>query len=272
MSTQTPPATYLGRGREGSPTSIVGGLGVSFFVHISIVVAIIIGSITGAKAIEEKAEEKLAPFTPVELIRLGKPREKKFLPRIANPAPKQVEEKVVNLAKKPDPDKVVIKKEEPPKDAEVVKQKKPSAADILHTLHNPNRPVNDDTPEGREFGVAEGNVVDDSVQNLMNTYIAQVQRAVLREWRVPQTISESRAKDMANKVRVQVRVSDDGYITSYSFLARSGDSQFDASIEEAVRRFMVRFGGRKLPQPDRDDVGRVVVQKGLILGRWRPHF
>lgn len=272
MSTPTPPVYYLGQRRESAPGFFLGGLGLSFFVHAAIVVAVIVGTITGSKAIEEKAEEKLAPFTPVDLVRLGKPREKKFLPRIANPAPKQVEEKVVNLAKKPDPKDVVIKKEEPPKDAEVVKKKKPSAADVLHTLHNPNRPVNDDQPEGREFGVAEGNVVDDSVKHLMNTYVAQVQRAVLREWRVPQTISESRAKEMAGKVQIKVRVSEDGYITSYNFLRRSGDAQFDSSVEEAVRRFMVRFGGRKLPQPARDDVGRVVVQKGLILGRWRPHF
>ncbi len=66
-----------------------------------------------------------------------------------------------------------------------------------------------------------------------------------------------------------MRVSSDGYITSYSFLRRSGDSQFDSSVEEAVRKFMARFGGRPLPKAAREDVQRAVVSKGLVLSRWR---
>ena len=53
------------------------------------------------------------------------------------------------------------KKEPEPKDAKRVKRKE-KINSLLDSIHNPNRPVNDDKPEGLSSGVAEGTVVDDA--------------------------------------------------------------------------------------------------------------
>jgi outer membrane biosynthesis protein TonB len=262
---------YLGRPRPLNPGALAGGIIITVALHILIAVGAFILTHVDATVVEEKAKEELIPFTPVELIRLGEKKPPKQLPRIANPAPPQKEEKVVNLNQKPDPDKVVIKKEEP-KDAVVVKKKEESAKDLLNALHNPNRPVNSDKPEGREDGVVEGNVVDDSLKSLLNTYQAQVLRAILKEWRVPQTVSEDRAKELAGKIRVKVRLSPEGNIVNYTFTARSGDLQFDNSVEETVRRFQVLTGNKRLPMPEEEGLKSLVLDRGLTLSGWRPSF
>lgn len=259
--------------REGGSENVLGGLGVSVMVHVAIIAAVVIGTITGSEAIEQKVEEEQIAFEPVELIRLGEPKPKHQLPRIANPAPKTVKEKVVNLAKKnkPDTKPVPKKKDPPPKEAKRVRDKRPSAADILNNLHNPNRPTNEDKVHGSKHGVEGGTSLDESAKHMMNTYAAKVQRAVRRKWRVPTTISKDRAKELAGKVRVSIRLSESGSILSYRFQRRSGDAQFDGSIEAAVKQF-TSAGGHKFPLPDREDVKRAVISKGLRLNNWKASF
>ncbi len=251
--------------------SILSGLCVSFGVHAAIVLAVVIGTITGSEAIEKEVEEKMVPFTPVELVRLGEKKPPKQLPRISNPAPKTIQEDVVNLAKKPKPEDVVLKKEKP-KDKKAKRVRKKNTDDILNTFHNPNRPVNTDKPEGDPDGVPEGTVVDSALKHLMNSYLAKVQQTIVRNWRVPQTISQSKAEKLAGKVRVKVRVSPEGHIVSYRITRKSGDSIFDASVEETVRKFTAGGGGRRLPMPAKDDLKQAVVAKGLSLNRWKPSF
>ena len=265
---------YLGRGRTIGPGFIVGGLGVSFLVHTAVAVSIIIGTITGSMAIEKKAEEPLAPFTPVELIKLGVERPKKQMPRISNPAPKVAPEEVVNIADKASrPEDVVLRPKDPkPKDAKRVRDTK-RTKDILDSFHNPNRPVNNDKAEGLKGGVAEGTVIDDAQRALMNTYMAKMQRAIIQQWRVPQTITRTRAKELAGQVRIYVRVSADGYVVSWSFRRRSADPQFDSSCEAAVRKFSARSGtGRRLPMPEREDLRKLIVKRGFTLTRWKGQF
>ncbi len=259
----------LGHYRQESPLVLLGGVGISALVHAVIVAAIVLGTLRSAEVIEAKVEEEIAPFTPVELVRLGEERPPNALPRIANPPPPQVQEDVVPL-EKPDPNKVVLEKkdqEPPPKDAEKVKEKR-STRDILAGFHNPDRPVNDDKPEGHKDGVPEGTLSDAAMANLMNTYQAKVMRDILRQWRVPSTISPERARELAGQVAVSVRLSDDGYITSYTMTKVSGETEFDISIERAVKAFMVRFGGQRLTMPDDPQIKQAVVSRGLYLRRW----
>jgi len=274
MNTGVAQPYRLGRGRNNGVAFVVGGVFVTVMVHMSVIVAVVIGTITGSEAIEKKAEVEMAPFTPVELIKLGVERPKNHLPRISNPAPKTVKEDVVNLANKAkSPDEVVLQKKDPePKEAKRVKRKE-KINNLLDSINNPNRPVNDDKPDGLASGVAEGTVVDDAQKALMNTWMAKMQRSIIRQWRVPQTITRTRAKELSGHVRIYVRVSEEGHVVSWRFKRKSEDSQFNSSCEDAVRRFSAKSGaGHKLPMPDQEDVRKLIVKRGFTLTRWKGAF
>ena len=273
MASTTPqsPSELMVRPEQARPVSagnVVGGFATTTLLHAFIILAVVVGTITGSKAVEEHIEEKIAPFTPVELVRLGEPRKPNALPRIANPEKRVVEEDVVNLAQ-PDPDKVVLEKkpEDKPKDVERVEKKK-STRDLLNAFNNPSRPTNDDVPEGQADGVPEGTLSDAALSHLMNTYQAKVMRDILRQWKVPSTITPDSARDLAGKVAVAIRLSADGDIVSYRMVKTSGDSQFDLSVERAIKSFMVRFGGQKLSMPEDPSLKQAVINKGLFLRRW----
>ncbi len=266
---------HLGNQRSDGVGFVLGGFGVTFLVHIAVVVAVVIGTITQSKAIEKKAEVQLAPFTPVELIKLGVERPPNALPRISNPAPKTVEEKTVNLANKAkSPDEVVLKKEEEPQPKDAVRvKKKERVNDLLDSLHNPNRPVNDDKEEGRASGVEGGTSLDEAQAHLMNTFKAKIQRAIISQWRVPQTVTRQRAEELASKVRISVRLSPDGYVVSWRMTKKSDDAQFNAACEDAVRKFSAKSGtGRKLPMPDDPEIRDLLVKRGITLTRWKSRF
>lgn len=266
---------HLGRARDNGVLFLLGGMGVTVLVHLSVVVAVVVGTITGSEAIEKKAEEQMAPFTPVELIKLGVEKPPNALPRISNPAPKQVEEKVVNLANKAkSPDDVVLKKEDKPKPKDAVRvKKKDRVNDLLDSLHNPNRPVNDDKEEGRASGVAGGTSLDEAQKHLMNTWLAKIKRAILAQWRLPQTITRTRAEELKGKVVINARISPEGYVVSWRMSRKSDDAQFNAACEDAVRKFSAKSGtGRKLPMPDDPEVRDLLVKKGIRLSRWKGRF
>lgn len=266
---------HLGNQRQDGVMFLIGGVGVSFLVHLSVIVAVVIGTITQSKAIEKETEVQMAPFTPVELIKLGVKKPPNALPRISNPAPRVVEEKVVNLANKvQDPDEVVLKKEEEPKPKDAVRVKKAERVnDLLDSLHNPNRPVNDDKEEGLASGVAGGTSLDEAQEQLMHTWLAKIKAAILSQWRVPQTITRERAKELQGKVRISVRISPDGYVVSWRMTRKSDDTQFNAACEDAVRKFSAKSGtGRKLPMPDDPEVRDLLVKKGISLSRWKGDF
>lgn len=258
--------------REKSPQHVIQGMVVSLGVHLAIATAVIIGTITGSEAIEKHTEEQLAPFTPVELVRLGEEKPDSQLPRLANPPPKEVKEDVVDPT--PRPPKDSDPKEKPPKDAvKVPKPKEQKVNNLLNEFeHDPTRPVNNDVPSGHRDGVPQGTLSDAALQNLMRTFQARVQQAVLSQWRVPSSITREKATELAGKTRVVIRVSAEGYIVSYTMSKRSGDAQFDASVERAVKAFMPAFGGRKLPMPDDAALRQAVVQKGISLSYWKAVF
>jgi outer membrane biosynthesis protein TonB len=246
---------------------VVGGFVVSLLIHLLIVASVAIGTITQAAAVEEETKVVMAPFEPVELVRLGEKKPKNALPRIANPAPDTDPEDVVNLAEKePKPEDVVLEKEEP-KEKKKVEERKDRMKDILSGAYNPNRPTNTDIAEGDPDGVPEGTTSDVAMMRLMNTYAAKVIRDITREWNVPSTLSQSQAKDLAGKISVQVYLSPEGYVVRYTLTRRSGNGQFDISVERAIKAFTV-MGGRKLSMPNDENLKTLVLKKGLNLRRW----
>lgn len=253
-------------------TTVIVGMAVSFLVHASIVGAIIVGSVLSAMAMEDKVEDELAPFTPVELVRLGVDKPADALPVITNPPPKVEEEDVVNLKQKPRDKTISEKKPEKDKKTQRVQKtpKKDKRSDLLNEFeHDPTKPVVNELPRGHKEGVPEGTLSDAAAANLMRTWQAKVNAAVIRRWQIPRSLGEDKLKEFAGRTRVSVRISAEGYIVSYNFSSRSGDGHFDGTVERAVRSFMPAYGGSKLPMPENPTLRAAVVRKGFSLTGWR---
>lgn len=244
---------------------VVGFL-TTFVLHASLVGGVIYGTYSVQE--EQVDAPVMMEFQNVELLALGEEKPPNQLPRVANPAPPEAKEKAINVAKPVEE----LPKEKPEEKPDAKPPKKDSRRnkllDDLQELNNPNRPSNEDVPEGSEDGVAAGTVSDAAMANMMNTYQVQLLEALAKYWRVPSTLSPDEINALAGKVAVYVRLSDSGHIVSFRFTTKSDNSQFDASIERLMRGFEVS-GGRKLPIPDVPDVRTVVLREGLNLRNWK---
>lgn len=268
MSTTAQPNPPMAFGRrDAGPAGIGMGIAFTFMLHAALVAAIILGTMHGQKDIEEEIEPQMLRFEKVDLLALGEEKPPNQLPRIANPEPLVQKPEEINLAK---PDEPVVdleeEKEEERKEDEDARKKKINEA--LAALHNPNRPTNEDTPEGGTNGVVGGDITDAALANLMNTYVAKLVGELSKYWEVPSTIPPAEIQSLAGQVVVYVRLSDTGHVVTYQFREKSTNEQFNASIERLIRRFQVSGGGRTLPLPAEDEVRTVVVREGLNLEGW----
>ena len=104
--------------------------------------------------------------------------------------------------------------------------------------------------------------------NLMNTFQAKLMAEIVQHWQIPTTLSDAEIKQLAGQVVVYVRLSKSGHVVSRQFLRDSSNSQFNASIDRVIRRYMVSGGGKTLPVPQEVKVQGLVLREGLRLSRW----
>lgn len=276
----------MGRIRAGGldPIVVAAGVASTLLLHAFIVGMVVWGTMSGDDA-EEKTDDKKMEFEDVELLSLGEEKPSNQLPRIANPSPAPAEQETVTLEEEEKPEKKKKKKEkdepeeqpreEPPEEPPEPDQE-PSEAEsrekamneAFDSLHDPQRPTNDDVPEGSKKGVAAGTVADEALANLMGTFKAKLLEKIGEHWRIPTTISDEQLDELTGKVKVYVRLSENGHVVSYRFLRRSGHSQFDGSIERVMQQFQAGKGGRTLPMPENDKVHTAVLEDGLQLVSW----
>lgn len=272
----------LGRERL-DPIVVAAGVACTLLLHAFIVGMVVWGTMRGDEA-KEKSDEKKMEFEDVELLSLGEEKPSNQLPRIANPSPAPAEQETVTLEKEEKPEKKKKKKkkepeekprEKPPKEKPEPKKKKTDEEsreeamnEAFESLHDPQRPTNDDVPEGSKKGVAAGTVADEALANLMGTFKSKLLQTIGEYWRIPTTISDEQLKSLTGKVKVYVRLSENGHVVSYRFLRRSGNTQFDRSIERVLQQFQASKGGRTLPMPEKDEVRTAVLQDGLQLVNW----
>ena len=110
--------------------------------------------------------------------------------------------------------------------------------------------------------------MDAAKANLMGTYQAKLVGEISRNWTVPTTIPPEQIAKLQGRVAVYIRLSEAGYVVSYSFKQRSGDEQFDDSIERVIKKFQVMGGGKKLPLPENPEIQQIVLKQGLNLKNW----
>ena len=267
------PRNALQRRDELDPATIIAGGIASFMLHGSIIGLVILGTWQQEEKIEEQVEEKMLEFEEVDLLALGEEKPPNQLPRISNVKPPEVKPDEVNIAK-PDKNAVVLdkKEEEKPKEAEEKEDAKEKSRqkllDALSAQYDPERPANEEIPEGSDEGIVGGSLSDAAKANLMGTYQAKLVGEISKNWTVPTTIPPEQIKQLQGRVAVYIRLSDKGYVVSYSFKKKSGNDQFDASIERVIKKFQVLGGGKKLPLPENPEIQQIVLKKGLNLKEW----
>ena len=262
----TNPPSAFGEGVR-TPAAMWVGVVVSMLLHLSLVAAIIAGTVAGSEDIEEEIAPKMLTFEKVDLLALGEEKPPNALPRIANPEPIVSKPDEVNLAQPEEP-KIDLEEKKEREEKEDEEARKRKMLEALSALHNPNRPTNEDIPEGAESGVVGGNISDAALANLMSTYQAKLIGELSRYWEIPSTVPDEEIANLTDQVSVYVRLSAEGHIVQFEFQENSTNDQFDASIERVLRRYTVQ-GGRKLPVPEDEAVKSSVLHHGLNLKGWK---
>lgn len=282
-ATQTDPGRDPRDRDPVDPLVVVAGIITTILLHGTLVGLVIWGTSKSDEKIEDETDEKKMEFEDVELLAMGKEKPDHQLPRKANPPTPDPEQETVTLEdekkeEKPDPEK----KEKPEqKTTEKTESKTKETAEkddsedreremqeAFDSLNNPNRPTNDDVPEGSDKGVAGGSISDEAMANLMGTFQAKLLEVLGKHWQVPATIPEEELQKLFGKVVVYVRLSKSGHVVSYRFRERSPNEQFNSSIERLLRRFEPTGGGKTLPLPENEEVEKVVLREGLNLKNW----
>jgi len=253
-------------GRRPAPTLPGVGAGGSLagLVHL-----VVIGSFL-ARGHARTPPKKVLPAVQTQLVSLeslvrkGRPLAPKELPRLQN-APAPVAEKPVLLnpaLPEPPPPEVDTKKEEERK-AQEEKERRKKMLQALRSLDptkdgagRPDDPrrfaSTSDLPVGREDGSELGT---SSTGRLQAGYSDLVRAAINKEWKYS-FIPEEELRRLCGKVKFFV--DRERFLIRYSWERRSGNPEFDTSIEGILRRF-ARDGDLRFPPfPDDGSFGASV--------------
>ncbi len=162
------------------------------------------------------------PIT-ASLVRLGKPREEKLLPRKEEAPPPEVKkEEIAVPLPVPSPRAVVVPGPEP---------KKPTAKqDLFKALNNAAKQAKPEELEGK----ADGDPNGDSAKEEGERYFGIISAAVRRYYDVSNTIPEAERRTL--KAEVALKVSGTGEASDVRLKKGSGNELFDEAVLSAVKK------------------------------------
>jgi len=217
------------RNKRRAPRRNFSGLLVTLALH---------GAILGAVAY---AHNQTAPpleiprdFVVAKLVKLGKPREKFWLPRIVEPPHAEAPPQVLKVAEDPNAAKAPV--EAPRPDNPTISKNLKRALDRARKLEALAEPEPDEGQlNGSEHGTANEASAGDA-------YATAIFEAIRRNWSAPSgLVSDAELGRLASEIRI--RVGEDGTITDSRLLRPSGNSYFDDSCMAAIT------ATRKVPPP-----------------------
>lgn len=211
---------------RGFSVALVGSLAVHAVGFIA--VAIIQG--------HRPPPPQLQTAIPVELVKLGKPRDAKLLPRIARPAPPPpAPDKAVSLdSGKPEQKKAEKKKEKAPKlspEAEKLLNRRPSAIDRAMSKLDSLPSETPDEGEGSPTGSIYGTTTD--AGKAASGYLAEVSAALTAAYHLPETIPADQRRFLS--AQVVLHIEPDGRISKYEFIKRNNNRAFMSALERLLK-------------------------------------
>ncbi len=201
------------------PSRAVPFFALSVGLHV---LAIAVGLIASWLLSPKLLDLDQKPIT-ASLVRLGKPREEKLLPRKEEP-PTEVkkEEKVEIPLPVPSPKAVVVPGPEP---------KKPTAKqDLFKALNNASKQAKPEELEGK----ADGDPNGDSTKEEGERYFGIISAAVRRYYDVSNTIPEAERRTL--KAVVAMKVSATGEASDVRLTKGSTNDLFDEAVLSAVKK------------------------------------
>lgn len=215
--------------KRRAPRRNFAGLLITLLIHGAVVGAIGYSNLRAAEPAEVPRD-----FVVAKMVKLGKPREKFWLPRITTPPPPEAPPEVIKIAEDPTaaPAPVEAPRPETPKISKDLKRAL-NRARQLQALAEP------EPDEGQLTGSTSGTATEASAGD---AYATAIFEAVRRNWSAPSgLVSDAELARLVTEVRI--KIADDGTVNDVRLVKSSGNSYFDDSCVSAVQ------ATRKLPPP-----------------------
>ena len=194
------------------------------------------------------------------LVAQGKPRDQKLMPRKEEPPPPPAAapRSSPELSPPAPPTKSTPTKTAPP--AQAPKAHAPSREELMQRAlasvsASPDRERSKAPPEEREGDAAGSPDGTAATAEEGDLYFAKVQAEILSHYDIPSIISER--ERMALKAVVVAWIAADGKLVRYQFDRRSGNAQFDAALERAIKASRI-----PPPPPER---AKAIRDEGVAL-------
>lgn len=229
--------------------------GFTIFVTLSFAIhGTLIGGVVFAQYLKP-APPPVVNSMPVQLVRLGKKRDPKMLPRLVGRRPPPPTEGIAldngNKPKKPSR-KRPTRRKEPELSA--------AAKRLLESTNNAaiDRAMNSlDEPEGDPNGDPNGTTTD--ATNIASGYVAEVIRALKSNYKLPQTIAPSQRRYLSAEVLLYVEAN--GRISKYDFVKKHSNQAFMGALESMLKTL-------QLPPPPRQ-IAKEWANTGVVV-RFKP--
>ena len=215
--------TEVRRGRRGNSVGIL----VTLALH---------GGVLAAVAVAHGKEQPPLivehDFVEAELVKLGKPRDKFWLPRITQPPPP-----------KPPPDTVKVT-EDPNAKAAPKEAPKPEDKDLKHSLREAldraRKLAQLAEPEDPDEGSLTGSALGTSNHAVGDQYLASIKGLLLQNYNLPAGMAPDSFK---NPPEILFHFGDDGTILDVKLMKSSGNPLVDDACVDAAKM------ARKVPVP-----------------------
>jgi TonB C terminal len=169
-------------------------------------------------------------FVDAQLVRFGKPRDLSFLPhkqgRVKDKPPEIKVAKDINALPKPPEEK---------NKADVDPLKK-THAEVFKQMNEDNEGV-----EATNEGALPGSRAGTATEAKGDPYILSLIDQIGTAWTVPTTLKDAELANLS--ADVCLTIADSGALTNYNFVRKSGNSQFDSSLDATLSTI------KKLPPP-----------------------
>lgn len=201
------------------PSKVVPFFALSVVLHFLAVAVVLTASWLLAPKIVDLDQKPIR----ASLVRLGKPRDEKLLPRKEEPPPEAKKEEVAVPLPVPAPKAVPVPGLAPKKPAPTAKQ------DLFKALNSASRQA---APELE--GQADGDPDGDAAKAEGERYFGIISAAVRRYYDVSNTIPEAERRTL--KAEVAMRVSAGGEASEVRLKKGSGNELFDDAVLSAVKK------------------------------------
>lgn len=212
--------------------------GFWWFVLVSVLVHVLLIAYYGYHSGHRRPTIDLGDqVIKTKLVRLGKKRDPKFLPRKRSAPKPKAKEKL--LASKDDPKPAPTKKEAPKVDKmkealKKIQEKAQREEQRQRALQRIAERVGDDEQEGDPEGSAFGTETQAARLTLTQAYFAKLHDRIMTFYHLPSTLSEADRRRL--QAIVVISVGSDGRLVDQDFEKRSGNDAFDSALEAAVSR------------------------------------